>query len=142
MRFKYDPEFCDKVVELAKQGLSEAQIAADLGVSTRTLKNWLKDADKIDFKNSYEYGLTCFEAYWESIGQKGTKGLLPKFNPQAWSKIMASRCKGPWIDILKQEVQNKSETKTMTNEEIDSAIQALLNQKNKNSSSGTPAQVA
>ena len=40
---QYDPVYCERVIELGKIGKSVEQIAANIGVGTKTLYNWREE---------------------------------------------------------------------------------------------------
>jgi transposase len=41
----YPPEFCRQAIELVRSGTPLKQVAADLGVSEQTLRNWRRQQD-------------------------------------------------------------------------------------------------
>lgn len=65
---KYKSEFCDRVIELGKEGKSYAQIAAALGVARDTIYDWQEKFPEFSYamKNAREASL----AWWEDQGQK------------------------------------------------------------------------
>ena len=66
---KYDVAYCDRVVELGRQGKSRAQIAAAIGVSRNTLDNWAEQHPEFlsAIKDAHDLAL----AWWEEAGQLG-----------------------------------------------------------------------
>jgi|SRR5271166_2028205 len=51
---KYDPAFCDQVIELMKEGLSFGAVAGALGVSRRTIYEWADEHP--EFSHTKERG--------------------------------------------------------------------------------------
>ena len=131
---KYKDFMPSKLVELASEGRSMVQIAKEFGISKGTIYDWGSDATKPEFTEAYKLGQTCFEAYWEEVGQKGAKGILAKFCYPAWDRIIRARCKDEWSDSAIARLELKNEVGKMTTKEIDEAIKTLISirQSNKN----------
>jgi Homeodomain-like domain-containing protein len=64
---KYDPSFCDLVIELGAQGKSKAQIAAALGVHRETVNIWTKAHP--EFSDAIKGAQDLALAWWETVGQ-------------------------------------------------------------------------
>ena len=63
-----------QMIDLSRQGMSEVEIAAEMGVSVLTLQGW---AEKYEpFSIAYEIGKALHESWWL---QKGKDGLDKKF---------------------------------------------------------------
>lgn len=141
---KYEAYMPAKLVELCSEGRSMVQVAREFGISKDTIYDWAKDINKPEFMQAYKLGRTCFEAYWEEIGMKGAKGVLVKFNPMAWDRLMRTRCKDEWSESAISKIELKNELKSMTNKEIDETIKTLLaarQSNNQNNNSGSEAVV-
>jgi len=65
---KYQPAFHPiQFISLAKEGMSDVEIAAEFGVSTGTLRGW---SEKFaDFNTAYEVGQAMHEAWWLQEGK-------------------------------------------------------------------------
>lgn len=136
---KYEDTMPAEIIDMTASGKSIVQIAAYWKVSEDTIKSWSKDPNKPEFMEAFKIAQACFEGYWEDVGQKGIKGLNPKFNAAAWQKVMSSRCSENWKESSTQKIELKNEVKSMTNEEIDETIKLLLSQRKQNTSgSGSP----
>ncbi len=83
----YLPEYCERVVELGRQGKSQAQIAADLDVCRNTLKNWA--AAHPEFLTAITRARDLSLAWWEDKAQNGLE--TSGFNASLWSRSMAAR---------------------------------------------------
>lgn len=123
---KYKDHMPAKLVELASEGRSMVQIAKEFGIDKNTIYAWKDDVTKPEFMEAYRLGNTCFEAYWEEVGQKGAKGVLAKFCYPAWDRIIRARCRDEWSDSAIQRMELKNEVGKLTNKEIDEAIKALI----------------
>ena len=87
---KYRPEFCERVVELAKGGLGVAELGAALNVSERVLYDW-KEAHP-DFLQAMTHARSFSKAWWETKAREGivTEGGKA-INAALWGKIMSCR---------------------------------------------------
>lgn len=84
---KYDPAYCERVIELGKEGKSLTQIAVALDVPKSTLISWSNA--HLEFSTALTRAKECEQAWWE---QKGMDGLTAdKFNSAVWSKSMSAR---------------------------------------------------
>lgn len=95
----YDPEYCDLVIDLGKQGKSKAYMAAEIGVARQTLENWA--AAHPEFMDAMTRAMTFAQAWWEDAGQKGM--TADKFNASVWSRSMAARFPEDWRETTRQE---------------------------------------
>lgn len=68
---EYNPDYCEKVIELGKEGKSKAQMAATLGVCRQTLDNWC-DAHE-EFLDAVNQAREFALVWWEDLGQKMVK---------------------------------------------------------------------
>ena len=69
---KYQPWMCDKLIEMMKEGASLKEVAAELGISRETLRNWGDEKSKTycpDFSGTIKKGLELSEAWWERQGR-------------------------------------------------------------------------
>jgi hypothetical protein len=89
---KYDPSFCDKVIEWGKLGKSIAWIAAELEVSKECVYNWARENQQ--FSDALAIARLKSQQYWEDEGQDGMK--TPGFNASIWSRSMAARFPDDW----------------------------------------------
>ena len=101
---KYDPAFCEQVVELGRIGKSIEQIAANLGVSTRVLFDW-RDKHE-DFLHALEYAKELELDWWETVGQTHMieEKESAKLNASIWSRSMAARFPKKYRESTKQEI--------------------------------------
>ncbi len=96
----YDPAFCERVIDLGKEGASKAEMAAELGVVRQTLDNWC-DAHP-EFLDAVKEALSFSQAWWEKQGRIATFGATPNFNATSFIFNMKNRFPNDWRD--KQEV--------------------------------------
>ena len=93
---KYDPKFCDTVIEYGKQGLSKAQMAARLEVHRETLNNWA-DAHP-DFFDAIKKATDLAQDLWEQRFAKGALGEDEgqQMNPTMMIFLMKNRFPADW----------------------------------------------
>ncbi|MGD0252390.1 MAG: hypothetical protein ABSC01_06795 [Verrucomicrobiota bacterium] len=90
----YKPEYCERVIELGRQGQSLHQMSADLDVSFVTLTAW---RDKYpEFQAAITRARELSQAWWEDLGQKGCTDR--DFNAQAYRLQMINRFPDSWRD--------------------------------------------
>ncbi len=58
----YDPAFCERVVEMGKQGLCVEEMALELGCERKSLYNWIEAHE--EFKQAMEDARDCEFAYY------------------------------------------------------------------------------
>lgn len=98
----YNPAYCERVIELGREGKSKVQMAADFDVSKQTLLNWA-DAHP-EFFDALTRAATLAQAWWENAGQVGL--VADKFNGNVWSRSMAARFPEDWREKTEQNVNH------------------------------------
>lgn len=84
---KYDPAYCDKVIELGKQGKSITQMACAIGVVKKTIYNWEKEHP--EFLHALTRARQYAQGWWEDVGQNA---LYEKyFQSSLWAKQVTCR---------------------------------------------------
>jgi len=83
----YRPEYCEKVIELGRQGCSPAEIASELNVDRATLGYWADQNE--EFSAALTRAKTHEQAWWEKAGKSGM--VADKFNAQVWTKSVTAR---------------------------------------------------
>lgn len=102
----YRPEYCSKVVELGRDGLSRVQIAAEFDVAKSTLQEWEKQHP--EFSVAITLAMTLSQAWWEKKGQECL--IMPAgatFQGSVWSRSMAARFPEDWRENSKMEHTGK-----------------------------------
>ena len=98
----YKPEYCERVVELGKEGFSHAQIAAELDVCRNTLYNWANDNP--EFLSAILKARDYSQAWFEKVAQNNMLTPTPGFSAQLWAKQVSARFPDDYTDKQKQEV--------------------------------------
>lgn len=94
----YKPEFCERAIELLKQGASIEEIGLELDVGYSTIYEWMRDHE--DFAEAIKKGREFSKAWWVKNGR--TELHSGTFNSTLWYMNMKNRF--GWAD--KQEVNN------------------------------------
>ena len=99
----YDPAYCDRIVELGKQGMSIVQMACEFNVSRATMEtNWT--AAHPEFLEAFTLAKQFSQAYWEKLGSDNL--ITPQgvnFQSSVWSRSMAARFPHDWRESQKVE---------------------------------------
>ena len=95
---KYKPEYCDRVIQLGAEGMSQVQIAVELGVGRTTMLSWCDQHS--EFKEALSFAKDLEQAFWEQIGKDAL--YADKFQYGVWKKSMESRFKQDYTE--RQEV--------------------------------------
>lgn len=92
----YDPAFCDRVIQMGREGYSRAQMAYELDVAKDSLYEWAKVHP--EFSDAITRATTHAQAWWE---RKGHDYLIEspmgdRINPGLYSRSMAARFPDDW----------------------------------------------
>jgi len=123
----WKPEYNDLVVEMGKKGKSFAQIAAEIGISARCMREWSNRVDYEDFNDALALSRTYCEAWWVDFGLRGISGEIKGFSYIGWIFSMKARfgqhteC---WLDTKKLEISDLTEHAKLTAEQLDEQIKA------------------
>ena len=86
----YKKEFCERVCELGAEGCSVAEMAADIGVTRKTLYEWADQ--KTEFSDAFTRAKELSLSWWEAqarLGLYNRDGV--SLNASLWSRSMAAR---------------------------------------------------
>lgn len=98
---KYDPSFCDRVLEFGREGKSVAYMAAKLGVARNTLElNW--PAAHPEFAEALGQARLESQAWWEDFGQDNL--TTTGFAASAYIRSMAARFPNDWRETNRTEL--------------------------------------
>lgn len=112
---KYDPSFCERVIELGKLGKSIEQIACELGLSTRVMFKWRDEHE--EFMHALSEAKEHEQSWWENIAQSYMieDKDAPKLNASIWSRSMAARFPKKYRESVKQEITGADGAPLLTN---------------------------
>jgi transposase-like protein len=105
---QYDPSLCDKVIELGRLGKSVEQIAAQIGVGTKTMYNWRDEFP--EFLHALDIAKELELDWWESIAQNMMveEKDAAKLNSSIWSRSMAARFPKKYRESTKTEITGEN----------------------------------
>lgn len=84
---KYDPAFCERVIENGRLGYSKAELAADLDVTRATMDSWTESHP--EFLNAVQRAHELSLAWWEA--QSRSNLATSGFQAALWGKAMSGR---------------------------------------------------
>lgn len=92
---KYDPAFCELVMDLGEQGKSRTQIARTLGTTRQRLLEW--EQAHPEFRDALACAADLAQAWWEDQGQLGIN-LGKDFNAATFQFMMKNRFKADYSE--------------------------------------------
>ena len=99
---KYDPEaMLPRILEMAKDGCSKAEICADIDITFQTWQNW-RDQHP-EFLETTTRAEELSLAWWEAQGKKGIWSR--DFNASAYSLQVRNRFPKDWSDKQERDVR-------------------------------------
>lgn len=104
---KYDPAYCEQVVELGKLGKSREQICATLHIGVHNMNTWEQAHE--EFRRAIEESRLYALAYWEDIADRHMTEVPggPRLNTGLWARSMSARFPAKYSDRTKVEVTGK-----------------------------------
>ena len=100
---KYDPAFCQTIIEIGAQGGWLSEMAEACDVHRATMDNWAKEYP--DFQEALTRAKQKAQAWFEKTGRVGM--LDNKFNANLWQRQMAARHPGEYTERAKHEHTGK-----------------------------------
>ena len=92
---KYEPEFCQRVIEYGKEGMSKAEMSANLEITRETFNQYEKEYQ--EFSDAVKEAINSSQAWWESKGRQAVFNSV-NFNATAFIFNMKNRFKEEWSD--------------------------------------------
>jgi len=103
---KYDPSWmAKKIIEVGKDGGSNAEMALALSISKDTFYNWVKQYP--DFSDAVKLAELEAQIWWEKKGRMGATGEIPGFNSTAFIFQVKNRFREDYRDVQRAEVTGK-----------------------------------
>ena len=130
---KYKPEYCERIVEMARQtGAGPAEYAAEFDVDRVTMYDWAKAHP--EFSTALSRAKVQEQAWWERAGRSGM--VAERFNALVWKTSVQARFRDDYTERTQTEVSGRNggpvqveaktvNTKDMTPEQRE-ALRALL----------------
>ncbi len=92
----YDPDYCDRVLDLAGEGCGRAEIAAALQVNAKTIAAWTRA--HFEFRDAMHHAKEIEYAWWLTKGREGH--LKSGWNATGWALQMRNRFGDRFTDKL------------------------------------------
>lgn len=90
---KYDPKYCELIIEAGKRGESFTEFACDIDVDIDTIKEWANKHP--EFSAAKKKSKAHCERWMMKLGKMGMLGRktpeIPSFNPTIWIFWMKAR---------------------------------------------------
>jgi len=100
---KYKPEYCEKIIELAKEGKGWVSWAIACGVDRTTLFDWAEQHP--EFSTALKTAKLCEQDWWE---EKGRSSIDAKnFQSVVWRTSVQARFRDDYTERKVQEVTGK-----------------------------------
>ena len=109
---KYNPEFCERVIPMLKEGWSIEEIGLELDVGYSTIYRWMDEHE--DFREAIKKGREFSKAWWLRHGR--TQLQNKDFSPTLWYMNMKNRF--GWVDKPAEQV-NATDTLTKIRDLVD-----------------------
>lgn len=97
---KYRPEYCERVLEMAKEGLGWADYAAEFEIDRTTLYDWAEQHE--DFSTALKRAKVLEQKWWENAGRTGL--FADRFTALVWKTSMQARFRDDYTERKVQEV--------------------------------------
>lgn len=91
---KYKPEYCERVLELAKEGASMAEYAAEFGIDRTTLFDWRDQHE--EFSTALTRAKILEQAWFEREARLNMKNK--DFNANLWYRSALSRFRDDYAE--------------------------------------------
>lgn len=120
-KYKFEPQMCDRMIELGKQGASQKMIWSDLGITKAAAETMKKNHP--EFAEALDMALVHSQAHWERLMLANAENK--NFN----TRMVEVAVRGQFQDTYKEsrdvKLDAKVETKVDFNKEIAELIAAL-----------------
>jgi transcriptional regulator with XRE-family HTH domain len=93
---KWADDIPERMLELAGEGKSRAQIAKAIGISRQTWTRW--ESEKPEFSDAVKEAQWLAQAWWEDRGQAGITAGVGGFNATAYIFQMKNRFRDDYRD--------------------------------------------
>ena len=122
----YRPEFCEKVIELAKKGAFVPEVCMELGIRSKdTFYRWVKEYP--EFGDAFETYKLYSQAYYEKQGRLMMNGDV-KGNQSVWHGFMNNRFSEDYKRVHTEtniNINQINNIQQLSMEEIDKRIHEL-----------------
>lgn len=100
---KYDPAYCEAVIEHMRDGASLTSFAASIEVARSSINEWMEQHP--EFSEAVKRGKALCAAWWERIARSGATG--GNANPTLCIFGLKNMAADDWREISRQEQTGK-----------------------------------
>ena len=120
-KYVYDPDMCNRMIDLGKEGASQKMMWADIGINKNVAETWKKNHP--DFADALETAKTHSQAYWEReiLANVNNKG----FNSRLAEIALRGQFQEDYRETRDNKLDAKVEIKVDFAGEVAKLIQAL-----------------
>lgn len=131
---KYKPEYCERVVEMAREtGAGPAEYAAEFDVDRASMYRWAEEHE--EFRTALTRAKIQEQAWWERAGKTGL--FADKFNALVWKTSVQARFRDDYTERTQTEISGRNggpvkveaktiDTRNMSTEQREAFRQMLL----------------
>ena len=131
---KYKPEFCEKIIEVAKTGAGPVEWALACDVDRASMYRWGEEYE--EFRTALTRAKHEEQAWWEKAGRGGM--YMEKFNAVVWRTSMQARFREDYTErkvtevtgadggAIKTETVARIDTKALDAEQREALKAALM----------------
>lgn len=91
---KYNPKYCEMVIELGRAGKSQEQISAEIDVPRSTMASWAQQHE--EFSAALTRAKELEADWWETKGQEALENK--DFNAAVWKVSMQARFRDKYTE--------------------------------------------
>ena len=124
-KYVFNPDMCDVMIEMGKQGASQKMIFAEIGINKDVAKRWCKDHP--DFADALEMAKTHSQAFWEReiLANVGNKA----FNSRLAEIALRGQFQEDYRETREQKVEGKVDVVIDFSGAVNDLIKQLKNAK-------------
>ena len=119
-KYVFNPDMCDIMIEMGKQGASQKMMFAEIGINKDVAKRWVKDHP--DFSDALEMAKTHSQAFWE-------REILANVNNKGFnSRLVEVALRGQFQEDYRETREQKVEGKVDVVIDFSGAVNDLIKQ--------------
>lgn len=118
---KFEPEMCDTIIAMGKEGASQKMMWSQLGISKSTAENWRKKYP--EFSEALDIALVHAQSYWETQLLANVENK--NFNSRLVEIALRGQFQQDYRETRDTKIDLKAEVKIDFQKEINDLISAL-----------------
>jgi hypothetical protein len=118
----YKEEYCEKIIEYFREGMSIEEICYELNIAKQTFYNWCENYP--EFKQAKNIGVDLSCGWWKKQGRKQLENK--DFSYTGWYMNMKNRF--GWADKQETKEEKSSEVRIIIDKDSNDNIEDFLKQ--------------